>query len=120
MPLDARSGHDLEAEASGRWRDVEIGSAAFSPDGRYLATGGLESGGVQMRHLPEAIARPVRGSDSDILANSGADGTVELWDVGYADLIRRLCNNAGTPITVAQWRTYLGSSHYAPPSQRSR
>ena len=55
--------------------------------------------------------------DGRIIANASNGGTVELWDVSYADLAQQLCRNVGTPITASQWRTYLGSIPYSPPCQ---
>ena len=105
------------------------GAVSFSPDGRVLA---FESDTLSLWNVTDP-AQPVLitslpaqpgeldavafSPDGRILAASNG-GTAELWDVSYADLAQQLCRNVGTPITVTQWRTYLGSSiPYSPPCQ---
>lgn len=47
---------------------------------------------------------------------SAAGGTVQIWDLNFADLTRQLCRDVGMPITATQWRTYLGTAvPYSPP-----
>ena len=84
---DDRSGR-LRARAPGR---PEYFAVAFSPDGRYLVTGGA-NGTVDVWDADDGRRigplgthdRPVRGlvfsPDGRRLASAGADGEVKLWD----------------------------------------
>ena len=106
------------------------GALAFSPDGQVLAYEGttLSLFDVSDPAQPALIASlPAKlavldavafSPDGHTLASAGG-GSVQLWDVGYADLAQQLCRDVGTPITAAQWHRYLGSLPYAPPCRPS-
>ena len=124
----------LPANAPPTYAAALIGSnadaLAFSPDAHILAAAG-DFGSVslwdvtnpaqatQLTVLPDAndggLAAAAFTTSGRILATSNAGGTVDLWDVGASSMINQLCDNVGTSISPAQWRTYLGSTPYAPP-----
>lgn len=84
------------------WSSGESGAAlAASPDGRWLATGGLDS----VVHLVDAAtgedAHTLHGhirsvttlafnADSTLLATGSLDGAIHLWDVASGALLARL------------------------------
>lgn len=52
-------------------------------------------------------------------ARAVADGKdrVDPWDTSPASLVQQLCGGAGTPITTAQWQTYIDAA--APTTHRA-
>jgi WD40 repeat protein len=50
-----------------------------------------------------------------ILATSGADRTVRLWNTDAAQVTAYLYAVTGTPITKSEWRDYIPGRPYDPP-----
>jgi RNA polymerase sigma factor (sigma-70 family) len=91
--------------------DSEERCAAFSPDGKMLATGGNE-GAIQLRNVRTGKVlgqlaghtRPVLGLrfvDQNTLASTSEDRTVRLWDVSARKEVRSFSGHRGTPMGVA-------------------
>jgi WD40 repeat protein len=111
-PEPVATGPRLQAEKAAGFRDSSAPGreAAFSPDGRWLATSSA-SGAVVLRRMPglEVVRRlEHRGGatalafspDGKSLATAGYDGLVRLWDVGTGRPIRTLNGARGTVWTV--------------------
>jgi WD40 repeat protein len=111
-PQPVAAGPRLHAEPAASFRDDQGPGreAAFSPDGRWLATTSA-SGLVVLRHLPDLkIVRRLRhpggataidfAPDGKGLATSGYDGAILLWDIASGRLIRRLEGARGTVWTL--------------------
>ncbi len=107
-PRPVDSGPRLQAEPAASFRD-DPGpgrEAAFSSDGRLLATTSA-SGLVAIRRMPDLkLVRRLRhpggaaaaafAPDGTVLATAGYDGAVRLWEVATGRLARRLDGAAGT------------------------
>jgi WD40 repeat protein len=119
-PEPVRTGPRLHAEPAATFRDSKAPGreAAFSPDGRWLATSSA-SGAVVLRSLPDLkVARRLQHSggaaavafapDGRRLATSGYDGLVRLWDLRTGRLERILKGAEGTVWTL----------HFAPDGRR--
>ena len=97
-----------------------VTSVAFSPDGKLLASGGLD-GTVRVWNAAtrQPVGAPLHASaqgvtwvafspDGKLLASGGANGTVRLWHRSlFADAYAALCADVGPP-TRQVW------NHYAP------
>ncbi|HEX8239009.1 MAG TPA: WD40 repeat domain-containing protein [Allosphingosinicella sp.] len=111
-PQPVATGPLLKARLAARFRDSDAPGrgAAFSPDGRLLATSSA-SGLVVLRRMPglgivrrldhpggaTALAFAPGGA---WLATSGYDGTVRLWDVATGRALRSLEGARGTLWTL--------------------
>jgi WD40 repeat protein len=51
-------------------------------------------------------------SDGALLASTGVDGRVVLWDTSPEDWEARACAVASRNLTLAEWRRYLGQRPY--------
>ena len=111
-PEPVATGPRLRAEKAASFRDVEAPGrqAAFSRDGRWLATSSA-SGLVVIRTMPGLkIARRLEhpggaavlafAPDGLTLATAGYDGIVRLWDMATGRLVRTLQGAAGTVWTL--------------------
>ena len=101
-----------------------LGVAYRPPDGMLLAVANGD-GTVSLRDARSgdrvgpylrdhgAGARSVAfTSDGTVLASTGLDGRVILWDVSPVSWEERACRAANRNLTPAEWRKYLGQRDY--------
>src|SRR5690606_14309065 len=97
-------------------------AVAFSPDSRTLAAGGSD-GDVWLYDVsdpaePERLASidtstaSVYGLTFDpqrptLLASSGLDRTVHLWETDPERVAAHICATVGDPVTEAEWARYV-------------
>ncbi|HEX8571253.1 MAG TPA: WD40 repeat domain-containing protein [Allosphingosinicella sp.] len=119
-PEPAATGPRLQAEPASSFRDSSAPGreAAFSADGRWLATSSA-SGLVVVRTMPDlrvgrrldhpgGAASVAFAPDGRLLATAGYDGAVRLWDWAAGRLVRTLEGARGTVWTL----------HFSPDGRR--
>jgi WD40 repeat protein len=99
-------------------------AAAFSPDGRILATavdGSIrlwdtatrQQIGAPMTAGPDPLYAVAFSPDGRTLATVGADGTARSWNVAFpAGLLAGACAIADQSLTRQQWAGYAGTQPF--------
>lgn len=103
---------------------------AFNPDGRSFATGSLFKRGnilptIQLWDLAtrQPVGPPLKAHTrsvkslayspgGELLASSGEDNTVILWDVNVKSWQRRACEIVNRSLTKEEWKYYLSDEPY--------
>jgi WD40 repeat protein len=107
-----------------------VNTMAFSPDSRTLVAGGGD-GGIGLYDVANP-ADPARlaslnastagifgiGFDPQrptLLASSGQDKTIRLWETDPDRVAAQICATVGDPVTEAEWRAAVPGTPFTPP-----
>jgi WD40 repeat protein len=103
----------------------EVNSIAFSPDGKLLASGGMDHeielwdvATLQRFPMPmmghtDIVWKVAFSPDGSTLGSSGNDKTIRLWDVNFDSWMARACRIANRNLTFQEWSQYVGAKPYS-------
>jgi WD40 repeat protein len=101
-----------------------VNSIAFSPDGRFIIGSTMEHEVVMwdvslLQRLPRALQghteivwEAIFLGDRGVIASTGNDLSVRLWDANAENRLSRACEIANRNFTEDEWAQYLGSEQY--------
>jgi len=94
-------------------------SAAFSPDGTYIVSGGDMTARVWETLTGRELARMTHydfvksvsfSPDGKLVASGGDDGIARVWMWQAEDLISNACFRLPRNMTAAEWKQYIGDT----------
>ena len=98
--------------------DGEVFSVAFSPDGKYVVSGGGDNTPrVWETDTGEEVARLYHDNwlysvafspNGKYVVSGGVDNTARAWVWQPKDLIANACTTMPRNLTLAEWRQYVG------------
>ena len=100
--------------------------AAFTRDGRKLATGNTDGTvrlwdiatgqalGAPLPGIPNAQVVPIFTPDDTHLIAAYQNGRAYRWDIRPASLVRQACEVAGRRLTREEWDEFLPGQEYEP------
>jgi WD40 repeat protein len=92
----------------------------FTPDGRRLASGGIDGRVVLWNLSTGQAALILEGHDAEVvslaisrdgarLASGSWDGKVQVWDTRLDEWYRRACEIANRQLTAEEWTAHAGN-----------
>jgi WD40 repeat protein len=103
--------------------DNTVDSVAFSPDGKYIVSGGADntvrvweaSTGQEVARMfhDSAVTSAVFSPDLKYVVSASVDSTVRVWIWQSNDLIADACSRVTRNPTRFEWQKYFGDAlHY--------
>jgi WD40 repeat protein len=94
-----------------------VNSLAFSPDGKYIASGydlWETENGTRLATLENRrfVATVAFSPDGKRVATDGDDDTIVMWDTDYVSWQSRACRMAGRNLTQSEWTQFVSNEPY--------